>query len=425
VIISGGSRCNWRFFARHLTNSRENNQVRVAEVRGLTSDTVLEALREMDAVASGTRVKNFFYHANINPRYGEHLTEEQWELAADALERNLGLTGHARFVVEHEKDGRVHRHIVWSRIDPDTMKAVSDSFTARDHERTSRELEEAFGLEPVESVLTRDREKERPERRAKNWETFRGHRSGLDPEEIKAEITALWNAADSGSAFAAALADHGYVLCKGDRRDFCIVDPAGNEHSLARRIEGVRAAAVRARMADIDRDELPTVAEGRELASQFADDRNGDEAPPANPADTQPDAAASPPEPQEKQPGSGIDELIAGYAEDIVQAMEGEQAAAWSAEELRDFLLSGEPGDGNQNGRSRNIDDYAAPMAEAIREDGAIPTRDGLTWWQRAGYAIGEMLETATTWALERWNSFVELVSRDRNNDPDSPDMER
>jgi hypothetical protein len=74
MIISGGSRCNWRFFARHLTNSRENDEVRVTEVRGLTSQTVLEALREMDAVASGTRCKNFFYHANINPRYGETLT---------------------------------------------------------------------------------------------------------------------------------------------------------------------------------------------------------------------------------------------------------------------------------------------------------------------------------------------------------------
>jgi hypothetical protein len=421
VIISGGSRCNWRFFSKHLMKAEENERVHVAEVRGLTSDTVLEALREMDAVASGTRCKNFFYHANINPRYGESLTPEQWEQAADTLERNLGLTGHARFVVEHEKDGRVHQHIVWCRIDPDTMTAVSDSFTARDHERTSRELEQAFGLEPVESVLTRDREKERPERRAKNWETFRGHDSGIDPGEVKEEVTALWNAADSGSAFAAALADHGYILCKGDRRDFCIVDPAGNEHSLARRIEGARAAAIRARMSDIDRDELPTVAEGRELASQHSDNTEGNQAAPAEDAITPPDPTASPPDIREKPP-AGIDDLIAGYAADAMEAMAGEQSAAWSVEERRDFLLSDAR---HGSAGSPTIDDYAAPMADAIRENGTIPTRDGLTWWQRAGYAIGDAVETAATWTRERWNSFVELVGRDRNNDPDGPDMER
>jgi hypothetical protein len=352
------------------------------------------------------------------------LTPEQWEQAADALERNLGLTGHARFVVEHDKDGRVHQHIIWCRIDPDTMTAVSDSFTARDHERTSRELEQAFGLEPVESVLVANREKERPERRPKNWETFRGHGSGIDPGAVKEEVTGLWNTADSGSAFAAALADHGYILCKGDRRDFCIVDPAGNEHSLARRIEGVRAAAIRARMADIDRDELPTVAQGRELASSHGDDREGNHAAPAALEAAVLDAAITLAEPQEKQPGT-IDDLIAGYAADAMEAMEGEQPAAWSVEERQDFLLSDARSASHGSAGSRTIDGYAAPMADAIREDGAIPTRDGLNWWQRAGYAIGDAVETAATWTRERWNSFVELVGRDRITDPDGPDMER
>ena len=375
-------------------------------------------------MASGTRCKNFFYHANINPRYGETLTPEQWEQAADALERNLGLTGHARFVVEHDKDGRVHQHIIWCRIDPDTMTAVSDSFTARDHERTSRELEQAFGLEPVESVLVANREKERPERRPKNWETFRGHGSGIDPGAVKEEVTGLWNTADSGSAFAAALADHGYILCKGDRRDFCIVDPAGNEHSLARRIDGVRAAAIRARMADIDRDELPTVAEGRELAGNHGDSASGNQTAPAEGAITPPDPTTSPSDIQEKPP-AGIDDLIAGYAADAMEAMAGEQSAAWSVEERREFLLSEGPGENHGSANGYTIDDYAVPMADAIRENGTIPTRDGLTWWQRAGYAIGDAVETAATWTRERWNSFVELVGRDRDADPGGSDMER
>ena len=65
----------------------------------------------------GTKCTNYFYQANINPREDEHLTPAQWREAVDTLEKNLGLTGQPRFVVEHEKEGRTHRHIVWSRID--------------------------------------------------------------------------------------------------------------------------------------------------------------------------------------------------------------------------------------------------------------------------------------------------------------------
>jgi Relaxase/Mobilisation nuclease domain len=129
MIISGGSRGNWRFFSKHLMNAKDNERVRVVEFRGVGADNVLDAFREMDAVASGTRCKNFFYHADINPREGETLTEEQWTRAVDTLETNLGLDGQPRFVVEHEKEGRVHRHVIWSRIDVDTMTARNDSLT--------------------------------------------------------------------------------------------------------------------------------------------------------------------------------------------------------------------------------------------------------------------------------------------------------
>jgi hypothetical protein len=269
MIISGGSRCNWRFFSRHLMNRKDNDRVRLVELRGVSADNLLDAFREMEAVASGTRCKNFFYHADINPREEETLTPEQWEKAVDTLEKHLGLEGHSRFVVEHEKEGRIHRHAVWSRIDPDTMTAVPDSLTYRKHEAAAREIESDFGLKPVASVLIKDRETPRPERRPQNWETFRGNKSGLDAEQVKAEVTALWRECDSGVAFKAALEEKGYILCRGDRRDFCLIDPAGDEHSLARRIAGAKAKDVRERMKGIDREALPTVAEGRERANAW------------------------------------------------------------------------------------------------------------------------------------------------------------
>jgi len=80
----------------------------------------------------------------------------------------------------------------------------------------------------------------------------------------------LWQQSDSGSSFKAALESNGYLLCKGDRRDFVIIDPAGDDHSLTRRIAGAKAAGVRERLSDIDRDALPTVAEGRAKADAWA-----------------------------------------------------------------------------------------------------------------------------------------------------------
>ena len=95
------------------------------------------------------------------------------------------------------------------------------------------------------------------------WEIRAAERSGINPATLKDELSELWRSTDSGKAFAAALDERGYVLAKGDRRDFCVIDQAGDAHSLARRLDGVKAKDVRERMSDLDRDSLPTVAEAR------------------------------------------------------------------------------------------------------------------------------------------------------------------
>jgi hypothetical protein len=263
MIIKGNPRRDVDFWAAHLMRTDQNERVALVDIRGLSGESVRDCLAELDAIAQGTRTKNGFYVASLNPRDDETLTNEQWTTAADRLEENLGLAGQPRFIVEHEKEGRTHRHVVWGRIDADTMKAIPADFNFARHEQTSRELEQLFGLEPV--IV-----EPRAERGPKDWETFRAQDSGIDPKEMALEITALWQGADSGLAFKAALEDAGYILARGDRRDFVIIDQAGDDHSITRRT-GAKAAEVRARLADIDRDALPSVAEARELARDAAD----------------------------------------------------------------------------------------------------------------------------------------------------------
>ena len=93
MIINGGSRRNARFFAKHLAKGEENERITVCDIRNLAALTIADAFREMAAIAMGTRCENYFYHADMNPREDEHLTDAQWSQAVDTLERRLGFEG--------------------------------------------------------------------------------------------------------------------------------------------------------------------------------------------------------------------------------------------------------------------------------------------------------------------------------------------
>jgi hypothetical protein len=86
-------------------------------------------------------------------------------------------------------------------------------------------------------------------------------RTGLSTAHAKALLTGIWLTTNSGKGFQAALEEKGWVLARGDRRDFVAIDPTGGVHSVARRIDGAKAADVRARFADIDPRDLQSVAE--------------------------------------------------------------------------------------------------------------------------------------------------------------------
>lgn len=265
MIIKGNSCSGAVRLSVHLTRTDTNERAEVKELRGVAADDLRGALQEMEAIASGTRCTKPFYHASIDPRAGERLTEEQRTKAIDRLEKELGLTGQPRVVVVHEKEGREHCHIVWSRVDIDTMRIISDSHNYRKHELVARELERDFGHERVQGVHVERDGKPRPERTPSHAEMLQSQRTGLSPQEIKDRVTDIWKRTDNGSAFAVALWEEGFTICRGDRRDFVLVDHMGGTHSLARCIEGAKTKDVRARMADLDPAHLPSVAEGKEI----------------------------------------------------------------------------------------------------------------------------------------------------------------
>jgi Relaxase/Mobilisation nuclease domain len=273
MIIKGQSRAGPSALAAHLGNAEKNERVSLLETRGTVAQDLRGALIEMDAYAAGTRCQKSLYHAAISPEPPHRLTPEQRNEAIGALEDKLGLTGHARVVVMHEKLGREHIHVVWSRIDLDRLTSVSDSHNYRKHEEVARDLERRFGHARVQGAHAErdgpDGEKMlRPDRTPSRAELRQEERTGIRGRDVKEEVTALFRASDGAGAFKSALEENGYILAKGDKRDFVLVDRAGGIHSLARRIDGIRAAQLREFMSPIDRESLPEAARAKEMAEE-------------------------------------------------------------------------------------------------------------------------------------------------------------
>jgi hypothetical protein len=275
MIIKGGSRSGPEQLARHLQRRDTNETVDILELQS-PAPNLNEALQDWQTLSEGTLGTKGLYHVNIDPAKEYVMSLEQWQRCVEVLEKELGFEGQPRAVVVHEKQGRKHVHVVWARTDIDTMTLRSDSMNYPAHERASKALELEFGHEIVPGKhAKRDRGKqpEFPNAAVNHAEWQQAERTGIKPSDRKDQITALQQASDSGQAFKTALEEQGYMLAKGDRRDFVLVDQAGEFYSLARQIRGMKAAELREYMKDIDPHTLPTAEQAALLQQQNLEEK--------------------------------------------------------------------------------------------------------------------------------------------------------
>jgi Relaxase/Mobilisation nuclease domain len=281
VIVNGSSnRCVW-WWTQHL-ESEVNEKVEVVKSHGLRGENIRDMLMEMQTLASGSACENFFYQINMNPAPGERPTREDWDRARKIAEKEHGLEGQPYFMVMHTKHGREHPHFIYFRVNLETGLTISDSYDARKNHAIARQIENELGLQKVVGPYDREQGTPRPGRGPKRWEMYRGMKTELDPRDVKAELSELRQQIDSGKAFQAAFEMRGYILAQGDRvvageRALMIIDPAGNDHHLPRRIKGMNSKQVNEFMSHVDRANLPTIAEakqqqqGRNIAQLEAD----------------------------------------------------------------------------------------------------------------------------------------------------------
>ena len=263
MIIKGKSRAAAGQAGKYLLDIGKNERTELIEIAGTISQDVKNAVKEMEAVAAGSRCEKFLFHASINLKEGEALTPEQWKVAADLLEKNLGLEGHQRIIVEHEKDNRTHHHILWNRVNPDTMKAVHMSNSYAAHEMTARQLERDFGLEAVKGVHVVENVKDkRAERGPTHNEIKEAEKSGVKLYKWREEIRDLAKG-ENGAEVIAALEAKGHMVARGEKVDFVILDPSGNPHRMAQSL-GLRVKDLKEKLSGIDPAKLPDVATAQE-----------------------------------------------------------------------------------------------------------------------------------------------------------------
>jgi len=247
MILKGSQRGGEMAMGRHLLNP-ENEHVEVHEISGFIASDVLGAMKEIQAVAAGTRCKQPLFSVSLNPPETESVPVAAFEDAIDRIEKANGLEGQPRVVVFHEKQGRRHAHVLWSRIDASTMTAKPLPFFKTRLREVSKQLYLDHGWRMPAGLMD---SKARDPKNFDLAEWQQAKRSGRDPREIKCTIQGCWAASDDRASFARALEERGLYLAKGDRRGHVAVTYEGEVHAIAR-VVGKRSKEVTARLGNAD-----------------------------------------------------------------------------------------------------------------------------------------------------------------------------
>jgi len=240
MILKGSQRAGAKALADHLMNDRDNDHITVLEINGFLADDLHGALSEAHAISKATQCKQFMFSLSLSPPQDHVGTEQDFLDAADRAEKTLGLSGQPRAIIMHEKEGRRHAHVVWSRIDGKEIKAINLPHFKNKLTNLSRDLYLDHGWALPDGLQTNGGKSPLNFSLAE-WQQAK--RIGLDPREIKQVFRDAWQRSDNLRAFGNALEERGYFLAKGDRRGFVAVDISGAIYSLPKWI-GEKTKAV-------------------------------------------------------------------------------------------------------------------------------------------------------------------------------------
>lgn len=282
MILKGRSRGHASQLARYLFNVK-NEAVQVLDIRGtcettLTKNGLIDALKEFDEYGKLTQGEKTIFHLAIAPSDFDRMDAGKWQHAVAKAEEALGFEGQPRAVVMHTFEGKDHLHVAWSRVDLETHKLKSDSFTNLKLCNAARDIEIDLGLAKLPDVhrgherakqlneeLKQRQAADEPRKekqREKEIRDFAEEQGQHSRRELQRVIASSYHQADNGQEFRDRLEQKGFRLVRGNR-GAVVMDGEGNVYSPARYIEDVRAKEINSKCADVLKD-LQTVDQARD-----------------------------------------------------------------------------------------------------------------------------------------------------------------
>ena len=391
-MIAGATRgAGGAALGRHLANADGNDLVTVLDGRGLTATGICDQVAELTRLASHARTRAPLYHVHADPLADRPWTPDERAGYWEAFEEEFGLQDRPFAAVMHTKARREHEHRVYLRVHADGTAIRLDHDHAR-REKLGRLFEFGRGERLVPGAHNRavvaalDREGRtdaaqamraaeldtvvRPRASTTPRERAQAERTATDPAAVAAAALAAWRASDGGEAFAAALAERGLRLVRGDKVPV-ILDASGAAHPLARLLgkeskaggDRITAAEVRERLAGLDLPPADQVAAIPQAAPGAAVDHPGGH-------------HASIPAPADPAPAKA--EGVVGHAD---RGDDGGHDAGRESPGRPPH--DGRPGDGSdsvrgaQDGEAHGVPDRAPGPPGPAGAEGAGPARPG------------------------------------------------
>lgn len=219
MVIRGKSRGDGRQLGYYLLSTKENERVKVLEVRGTAfPNDIVKSLLEMEYTVELTDGKYGLFHAQLNPSIEDDkkLTYKDWIRMADIAEEEYGLKNQKRVIVQHEKKGRLHCHVVWERYDHEKGILRTDSYSHYKGSNARERIQEELDFT-----------------RRTPWRN-RGRQ-----ENIKTILQPIWAKTKTAEAFINKAREVGYeTVTSQNKRPFMVVEmSSGRSFDLVRNVK--------------------------------------------------------------------------------------------------------------------------------------------------------------------------------------------
>ena len=251
----------------HDKGARTTERVPAVAMVNLTATTPEEAAAEMTALfmcapelkrkagisPRGQKGKRPVFQWSLNWAPHEKPTHAEMFAEAKISIEATGFKGHQAVLAIHNDRSHPHIHIVVNRVDPNTGRMVKPSYSKRRLSCYAEDYERRQGKIRCRQRVVNNRRR----------------REGKFVKYVPPIIAKAWRSTTNGKGFAMALKRSGFILARGKRCPYVVVDPYGAVQNPVRQIAGARVADIRARFSDLDPASLPNVDEAKELAAQW------------------------------------------------------------------------------------------------------------------------------------------------------------